>query len=97
MATLPQFVTQTDFNAAMLRLQADNIALREVIKILLQDEQPVHVHAGNLDDVVSKIAAVRLQDGLIGIENVDPTLAATLQHAIDGVESIDASAGPLAT
>jgi hypothetical protein len=93
MATLPQFVTQIEFNAAMIRLQADNIALREVIKILLDDEQPLRVNAENLDRMLSEIAAVRLQDGLVGIENVDPALAATLQHAIDGVEPVDGT-GP---
>ena len=94
MATLPQFVTQLDFNAAMLRLQADNIALREVIRCLLQDEQPLRVDAGNLDRIISEIAALRLQDGLVGIENVDPSLAATLQQVIDGTESIDATTPP---
>jgi hypothetical protein len=91
MATLPQFVTQLDFNAAMIRLQADNIALREVIKILLQEERPLDVNAENLDQVLGEIAALRLQDGLVGIENVDPGLAATLQDAIDGVEAVDAT------
>jgi hypothetical protein len=95
MAIVPQFVTQLDFNAAMIRLQADNIALREVIKILLQEEQTIQVNAENLEQVLGEIAALRLQDGLVGIENVDPALAATLQQAIDGVETVDATAPPL--
>ena len=94
MATLPQFVTQVDFNAAMIRLQADNIALREVIRILLQDERPVHLDSSNLDLILDRIASVRLQDGLVAIENVDPALAANLQHVIDDVEVIDATAPP---
>ena len=94
MAAPSPFVTQIDFNAALIRLQADNIALREVIKLLLQDEQPVHINADNLEEILVRIAAVRMQDGLTGIENVDPALAANLQQALDGVENIDATGVP---
>jgi regulator of replication initiation timing len=91
-----KFVTEIDFNAAMIRLQAEIIGLREVIKILLKEEQPVRVTAENLDQVLAKIAAFRLQDGLVSIENVNPALAATLQHALDSVETVDATAPPTA-
>lgn len=94
MAVTPQFVTQVDLNAALIRLQSDNLALREVIKLLLQDEPPIQVSAANLDQVLAHISAVRMQDGLRGIENVDPGLAATLQQAIDGVESVDGRIRP---
>ena len=88
------FVTQIDFSAALIRLQADNLALREVIKLLLQEEQTIPVNADNLEHVVTQIAALRLQDGLLGIENVNPALAATLQQALDGVETVDATGQP---
>ena len=88
------YVTQIDFSAALIRLQADNLALREVIKLLLQEEQTIQVNADNLEQIVTHIAALRLQDGLLGIENVNPALAATLQQALDGVEAVDATGKP---
>jgi hypothetical protein len=88
------FVTQIDFSAALIRLQADNLALREVIKLLLQEEQPIEVNADNLEQILTHIAALRMQDGLLGIENVNPGLAANLQQALDGVEAVDATGLP---
>src|SRR5688500_18681775 len=96
MTATPQFVTQIDFNAAMIRLQVDNIALREVIKLLLQEDQPIQINAENVEQVLADISALRMQDGLVGIENVDPSLAATLQEAIDGVEAVDVKTRPSA-
>ena len=94
MSVTTQFVTQVDHNASMIRLQADNLALRDVIKLLLQDEPAIQVNAANLEQVLTHISAVRMQDGLRGIENVDPGLAATLQQAIDRVESVDGRTRP---
>ena len=95
MTATPSSVTPIAFQAALLRLHADNVALREVIRLLLQDEQSVPLSADNLDQILTDAAALQIEGHLVGIEDVNPGLAAELQKAIDSEEDADAIQPPV--
>jgi hypothetical protein len=94
MTATSSFVNSIEFQAALLRLQADNVALREVIRLLLQDEQCVPLSADTLDEILADMAASRIHEGLVEIEDVNPGLAAELQETIDRAQGVDAIRPP---